>query len=295
MYYYGVDGVGASTDLGSRLARLLAALVDGALAMAFPLLAVMGVVRWAPGVFLRGAVAGKPQLPASLPTGLVAVLIFGALAATLLFTLYQWYGLAVHGQTLGKRLLGLQIVDGQGRPAGFVRALLLRTWVFGFLMGLANGLLGAAGGLLPIVNLLPIFFSDRRCVHDYVAGTWVRVASDSPVRALVPLGFFGAAAAGLVAIVAAQGVHVPVDEFREALASQGVALRKGVPAELVKQADGIARPPPAAAGPKDDVVIRGPKATAALYRWVDDKGTVNFAEDLSSVPARYRPRAELLR
>jgi clan AA aspartic protease (TIGR02281 family) len=36
------------------------------------------------------------------------------------------------------------------------------------------------------------------------------------------------------------------------------------------------------------------QADAGVYKWVDDEGTVNFADDYYSVPAKYRARAEVV-
>ncbi len=40
------------------------------------------------------------------------------------------------------------------------------------------------------------------------------------------------------------------------------------------------------------VVILVPSSYCEMYRWVDEKGTVHFADDLSNIPERYRPSAE---
>ena len=88
-----------------------------------------------------------------------------------------WVVFAVSGA-----LFGIRIVDLDGRPAGFVRALFRRRWVF---TGLALLVSGIAGTLLPLPGTLvwwldwvPLFGDERRCLHDYLAGTqarWVRV------------------------------------------------------------------------------------------------------------------------
>ena len=72
------------------------------------------------------------------------------------------------GQTLGKRWLRLRVVLYDGSPAGFVRGVALRSWVFG-----APSFIPSVGGLLLLADLLHVFRSDRRCLHDLVAGTTV--------------------------------------------------------------------------------------------------------------------------
>ncbi len=73
------------------------------------------------------------------------------------------------GQTLGKKALKIRIVVYRtGENGGFVPNVLLRTLVNGFLVG-----------VLPpydIVDVLFVFRSDRRCIHDFLAGTVVVMA-----------------------------------------------------------------------------------------------------------------------
>ena len=79
--------------------------------------------------------------------------------------------LATRAQTIGKMLLQIRIADMQGEKAPFARIVLLRElpgWI-------ANATL-ATGLVYSLVDVLPIFRSNRRCVHDLIAGTQVVVA-----------------------------------------------------------------------------------------------------------------------
>lgn len=283
---YGIDYT-STRELAPRTHRLLAALVDGLLLAVFALFGLFGGFTWVAGALLKGAAAGQ-ALSLPRPAGTSSLLLFGSLAAALLFTLYQWYGLAVRGQTLGKRLFGIEIVDSLGASAGFLRALLLRSWVFGILVSLANGFLGGLGGLLPLVDVLPIFGSERRCLHDYLAGTWVRTARESSGRGVVPAVLFAGAAVALGVLVAREP-RLPVEELRQVVARHGSL--DGDLSFWKRGSDGDLRST-GRAGPKDDVVLSGPKGTKApLYRWVDETGAENFADGLEAVPARYRKQA----
>jgi len=80
--------------------------------------------------------------------------------------------LGTTGQSLGKRLLRLQVVDAETSvPAGVLRTVLVRGMLF---LGLS---------LVPMVNLgalcnaLSLFRRSRRCLHDEAAGTQVRQLS----------------------------------------------------------------------------------------------------------------------
>jgi uncharacterized RDD family membrane protein YckC len=97
----------------------------------------------------------------------------------LLFTLFlvlQWTMLAREGQTIGKKIMGIRVVDRfTGEPPGFLRAVVLRCW--------CNALLW----LLPpyaLFDALRIFRTDQRCLHDVLArtivvpvGAWPTVAA----------------------------------------------------------------------------------------------------------------------
>lgn len=78
--------------------------------------------------------------------------------------LIQWNLIATRGQSLGKMLLGMKIVDRQGGNPGFVSGVILRNW------------LRAALNFIPffgLVDALVIFGDSRRCIHDFLAGTHV--------------------------------------------------------------------------------------------------------------------------
>ena len=83
----------------------------------------------------------------------------------ILLTIVQTILLSRTGQTLGKRAIGIQIVDIEtGHNGGFVTNVMKRTilnWVLCF---------------IPIYSLIDTLFSfrpDRRCIHDYLASTRV--------------------------------------------------------------------------------------------------------------------------
>ena len=71
---------------------------------------------------------------------------------------------ALYGQTLGKRLMGIQVVDTRGRPPGWKGAL-LREVLGKFLSNLT----------LSVGYLMVLGHPERRALHDLVAGTWVVV------------------------------------------------------------------------------------------------------------------------
>jgi uncharacterized RDD family membrane protein YckC len=84
------------------------------------------------------------------------------------FLLLHGYLLHQHGQTLGKRLLGMRIIalDGSRRSLGH---LILRRYVPLWIVAVIPWV----GNWIAMVDSLFIFRADKRCVHDLIAGTKV--------------------------------------------------------------------------------------------------------------------------
>lgn len=142
-------------EKSSRLARLGAVLLDSAI-VAVP------------------AVVLALLLPAMAPAGeggaqaIIAVVmsLFGL--GLLGFVVFQLVLLHRYGQTLGKRIVGIRIVRSDGSRAGLRRIFLLR----GFVPGLI-GAIPLIGPFFSLANVLAIFGSEKRCVHDLIADTIV--------------------------------------------------------------------------------------------------------------------------
>jgi len=101
--------------------------------------------------------------------GALVLLVFGFVGVLGV----QIYLLAQKGQTIGKRMVGIRIVDhSTGDLAGAGRILGLRE----FLRGLVSGI-PYIGWLLILIDILAIFGEDHRCIHDYIARTTVVVVS----------------------------------------------------------------------------------------------------------------------
>lgn len=148
-------------ELASRDQRFTAALVDGALCL---ICVIVGLRIARPFLAARGSLLFRAEQELVL------------LVASAPLLLYQWRSIARTGQSIGKRWLKIEIVCVAGPPSpGWVHGVVLREWV---LHGLWIGLY-IVGGANQLSNLLglavyvPIFFKDRRCLHDYIAGTQV--------------------------------------------------------------------------------------------------------------------------
>lgn len=104
-----------------------------------------------------------------------ALALFTALQLALLGI--QIYLLTSRGQSLGKILLGVRVVRADdGEKPGFLRGWLLRELPSGAIQGLLQ-LVPVVGFFLRFAfvttNYLMIFREDRRCLHDFIAGTRV--------------------------------------------------------------------------------------------------------------------------
>ena len=85
-----------------------------------------------------------------------------------MFLLIHGYLLMKHGQTVGKWLTGIRIADLDGGIPSFGRVVGLR-----YLPTSVASVIPVVGSIYPLVDVLFIFRSDRRCIHDLLAGTQV--------------------------------------------------------------------------------------------------------------------------
>lgn len=145
-------------DLGKRF---LGALIDGFVSIPF---VIPGLILLFVGMSMSDPGAETPELNGTAILGIV-LMVIGALIVMGI----QLYLLYTRSQSIGKYFMKTQIVNFQtGQRASFVSCFLLRS--------LVNGIIGAVpyiGSIYGIVNILFIFRSDRRCIHDHIAGTTV--------------------------------------------------------------------------------------------------------------------------
>ena len=101
----------------------------------------------------------------------------GALAAVMgiFFSLVAMVGLALsytNGRSVGKRLMGTQVVLLDGTPPNWAYNFLLREFIVKTVVVGAVG--GITGGIGTLVNYLwPLWDKDRQTLHDKMASTFV--------------------------------------------------------------------------------------------------------------------------
>lgn len=142
--------------LADRGIRLLAAIVDGLT------IGVIGIIAAIMIPALQPRPGAEPDqmmlilMGLVLGVGLIAVIVINCL----------W--LHRYGQTIGKRLLKIKIVRGDGNPCSLLRVIFAR-----WLPVTALGSIPLIGGVISLVDVLLIFREDHRCLHDIIADTIV--------------------------------------------------------------------------------------------------------------------------
>ncbi|MGQ0594615.1 MAG: RDD family protein [Gammaproteobacteria bacterium] len=160
------DHAGTEPRLAERGTRLSASMIDGLV-----MLLLFAPAMWAGMVLggLSGTAAATP--PAILVWAeahpVVAQIIWG-IAGLLVFFAVNGYWLHTRGQSVGKRLLKIRIVRGNGERATLSRIVFAR-----YLPTQAVGMVPVIGILYALIDLLFIFRDSRRCLHDTIADTIV--------------------------------------------------------------------------------------------------------------------------
>ena len=86
----------------------------------------------------------------------------------LMFLLVHGYLLNKKGQTIGKHLMEIAIVDMEGKPIGLYKIVGKRM-----IPMIAFTIIPITGHLISMLDSLFIFRKNRRCLHDLIAGTQV--------------------------------------------------------------------------------------------------------------------------
>jgi len=147
-------------ELAERGTRLVAKMLDGLMAAALMLPAIVTAVQ--SDIYRGGYSLAFFRSFVGTAVGMVSG------AAWLGLLVFQAYLIATTGQSLGKRWMRIKIVRLDDRPVNFATGVLLRHWLFVLLQYIP-----AVGSIIGSFDLLFIFRRDRRCIHDFVAGTKV--------------------------------------------------------------------------------------------------------------------------
>lgn len=143
-----------------RWLRLAAALIDSVIMLVVFLPLALAGGYWE-AAFDAGRAGGVGFMP-------IGTTLLWAVIGFAVFVLIQSYPLYATGQTWGKKLLSIRIVDLQGNKPSLVDLLVKR-----YLPTHAIANVPCLGMLYVLVDCLMIFRADQRCVHDLIAGTRV--------------------------------------------------------------------------------------------------------------------------
>jgi uncharacterized RDD family membrane protein YckC len=118
----------------------------------------------------------KFTLSQSLGNALSILGVFVSVAILLGVIVYQAVLLSSTGQTVGKRMTQLRVVNfyDAGNP-GFVKAVVMRWWLPSLIYPIPY-----LGWVFWLADVLFLFKKDGRCLHDLMAGTKVvQLATDN--------------------------------------------------------------------------------------------------------------------
>jgi uncharacterized RDD family membrane protein YckC len=144
----------SASILASRWKRLGGAMIDGVISVAivWPIMSAVGV--------LQRAFGGEGMTIRQKVTFLViGWVVFFTLNGYLLFN---------RGQTIGKVVVKTKIVDLYGNNPQFGKLLVFRYMILGLVAQIP-----VVGSFVGLLDSLFIFGKERRCLHDYFAGTRV--------------------------------------------------------------------------------------------------------------------------
>jgi uncharacterized RDD family membrane protein YckC len=157
--------------LARREHRLAASFVDSIVATVCLL-----PIAFTPAI--SGSLLNRSHIPFLGTLEMVAI-------AILMFVVVHAYFLVKNGQTIGKKIVGIKIVDLDNQVPP-LSVLLGRR----YLPVLLLPLISVVGALLWLVDVLLIFKVNRRCIHDLIANTKVIVSRPNQLSAywiLIPI------------------------------------------------------------------------------------------------------------
>jgi len=147
------EGTKNEVELASRFKRLISTLIDGLL-----ITLISAVIIYFTGGFDNLTEAKEDSFLYTVLVGLGTLSIFFAINYKLLIE---------QGQSFGKKLLGIRIVNIDNSIAS--RKQLINRYCFIFIPGYVP----LIGKVFNVIDMLLIFGKERRCLHDLTADTRV--------------------------------------------------------------------------------------------------------------------------
>ncbi len=145
------EPVSISSNNASRIDRLFATIIDDVILIAISLSYLIPM-----GVFENDVTFSSVE---KMWLSVLGIATYWVVNGSLL---------ARNGQTIGKKLMGIKIVDVNGNLLPLWKLIGLRVLPLYFLLYVPF-----VGDYISIIDILFIFGSNKRCLHDYFAGSWV--------------------------------------------------------------------------------------------------------------------------
>lgn len=156
-----------TVELASKLSRLGAVILD--IIILFIVLIPVLLILIILGIFSDGpSDASFLELIGNLPDNMITDIISGLLGI-IVYVAINGYLLAKSGQSIGKKILGIKIVDYH------TNQLLPASRVIGtrYVLNSLITLVPSVGNFYSLVDALFIFSRDQRCIHDLIANSKV--------------------------------------------------------------------------------------------------------------------------
>jgi uncharacterized RDD family membrane protein YckC len=155
--------------LAGRGKRLLAQILDGLCLVLILVLSQILTALMAPSLFKNlfhdTNIGNSTTDVAATVAKLASVTFIISFIAFFVLFIIQTIMLAKYGQTIGKKMLGIKIVDEKtAQTNGFFENVFLRAWVNSLLCWIP---------IYALLDILFIFGGSKRCLHDLMAGTCV--------------------------------------------------------------------------------------------------------------------------
>ncbi len=168
----------------TRLSRFLAFLIDCSPGF------VVGIVAAVFAGIYGATHAGDGFKDMLASVGLFVGLFALAMIGWMIYNIVLVYR---YGQIFGKRMMGIRVVRTDGSRVSFARFIFLRWLPLAILGGIIGAILGGAGHqgwsyVVGLADILFIFGSSKRCLHDLIADTIVVTAETSESATLAGSG-----------------------------------------------------------------------------------------------------------
>ncbi|UTW46146.1 RDD family protein [bacterium SCSIO 12696] len=141
-------------ELASRMSRLGASILDSII-----ILIPMFAIYFLTGIWDR-LISGDSTFSLQLAVFFCAIIVW---------LTFNGYLLKNHGQSIGKKIVGIQIVDVDSNKVPS----LTTTAGIRYILIQSSSLIPIIGSIFIWIDILFIFRKDQRCVHDLVAKTKV--------------------------------------------------------------------------------------------------------------------------